>query len=130
MKIEGWENKYVIRNNQGTRIPSGNLLLKVLIRESNRDTNATTQSIRMKLSNLDDYMIKINSDITKFNGYVKILVRSLEARGQRSKALLTHLLKGYLSASDKVFVRYINDKKDRYEEGKPIEFGQVDATCR
>ena len=120
MKIEGWENEYMIRNNQGTRVPSGNLLLKVLIRESHLDTNATTQSIRMKLSNLDDYMLKINSDITKFNGYVKILVRSLEARGQKSEALLTHLFKGYLSASDKIFVRYINDKKDRYEEGKPL----------
>ena len=120
MKIEGWENEYIIRNNQGTTIPSGNLLLKVLIRESHLDTNATTQSIRMKLSNLDDYMNKINSDVTKFNGYVKILVRSLEARGQKSEALLTHLFKGYLSASDKAFVRYINDKKDRYEEGKSI----------
>ena len=125
MKIEGWENEYVIRNNQGSTSPSGNLLLKVIIRESHLDTNATTQSIRMKLSNLDDYMSKINSDITKFNGYVKILIRSLEARGQKSEALLTHLFKGYLSASDKVFVRYINDKKDRYEEGKALSSDQL-----
>ena len=120
MKIEGWENEYVIQNNQGTTTPSGNLLLKVIIRESHLDTNATTQSIRMKLSNLDDYMIKISSDITKFNSYVKILIRSLEARGQKSEALLTHLFKGYLAASDKAFVRYINDKKDKYEEGKSL----------
>ena len=110
MKIEGWEDEYIIRNNQGTKSPSGNLLLKVIIRESHLDTNATTQSIRMKLSNLDDYMVKINSDITKFNGYVKILIRSLEARGQRSDALLTHLFKGYMAASDKNFVRYITDR--------------------
>ena len=120
MKIEGWETEYVVRNNQGSKVPSGNLLLKVIIRESHLDTNATTQSIRMKLSNLDDYMAKINSDITKFNGYVKILVRSLEARGQKAEALLTHLFKGYLAASDKAFVRYINDKKDKYEEGKSL----------
>ena len=120
MKIEGWENEYVIRNNQGTKTPSGNLLLKVIIRESHLDTNATTQSIRMKLSNLDDYMSKIGSDVTKFNGYVKILIRSLEARGQKSDALLTHLFKGYMAASDKNFVRYINDKKDKYEEGEPL----------
>ena len=120
MKIEGWENEYMIRNNQGSTSPSGNLLLKVIIRESHLDTNATTQSIRMKLSSLDEYMSKIDSNITKFNGYVKILIRSLEARGQKSEALLTHLFKGYLSASDKVFVRYINDKKDRYEEGKAM----------
>ena len=120
MKIEGWEDEYIIRNNQGTKSPSGNLLLKVIIRESHLDTNATTQSIRMKLSNLDDYMVKINSDITKFNGYVKILIRSLEARGQRLDALLTHLFKGYMAASDKNFVRYINDKKDKYEEGESL----------
>ena len=120
MKIEGWENEYIIANDQGTKTPSGNLLLKVIIRESHLDTNATTQSIRMKLSSLDDYILKIGSDITKFNGYVKILVRSLEARGQRAEALLTHLFKGYLAASDKVFVRYINDKKDKYEEGKEL----------
>ena len=118
MKIEGWENEYITTNNQGTKVQSGNLLLKVIIRESHLDTNATTQSIQMKLSNLDDYMVKIDCDITKFNGYVKILIRSLEARGQKSEALLTHLFKGYLAASDKAFVRYINDKKDRYEEGK------------
>ena len=121
MKIEAWENEYVIDNNAGTKTPSGNLLLKVIIRESHLDTNATTQSIRMKLSNLDDHMLKISSNITQFNGYVKLLVRSLNARGQRAEALLTHLFKGYLAASDKAFVKYINDKKDRYEEGTEMD---------
>ena len=103
MKIEGWENEYIIRNNQGTRIPSGNLLLKVLICESHLDTNAMNQSIRFKLSNLDDYMTKSNSDITKFNGYVKILVRSLEARGQRSEALLSTFSK----ATNRLLTRFL-----------------------
>ena len=121
MKIEAWENEYIIQTDAGTNSPSGNLLLKVIIRESHLDTNATTQSIRMKLSNLDDHMLKISSDITQFNGYVKLLVRSLQARGQRAEALLTHLFKGYLAASDRSFVKYINDKKDRYEEGEEID---------
>ena len=121
MKIEAWEKEYIIENNAGTTSHSGNLLLKVIIRESHLDTNATTQSIRMKLSNLDDHMLKISSDVTQFNGYVKLLVRSLQARGQRSEALLTHLFKGYLAASDKNFVKYINEKKDRYEEGEEID---------
>ena len=71
----------------------------------------------MKLSNLDDYMVKIGNDVTKFNGYVKILIRIVQARGHKAEALLTHLFKGYLAALDKVFVRYITDKKDKYEEG-------------
>ena len=120
MKIEAWENEYIIENNSGSMSQSGNLLLKVIIRESHLDTNATTQSIRMKLSNLDDYMLKISSNITQFNGYVKLLVRSLQARGQKAEALLSHLFKGYLAASDKNFIKYINDKKDRYEEGEEI----------
>ena len=121
MKIETWEEDYMIRNNEGTIVPSGNLLLKVIIRESHIDTNATTQSIRMKLSNLDEYIMKIGSDITKFNGYVKMLLSSLHARGQRTEDLLSHLFKGYLAASDKVFVRYIEGKKEKYEEGKDLE---------
>ena len=121
MKIETWEEDYLIRNNEGTIVPSGNLLLKVIIRESHIDTNATTQSIRMKLSNLDEYIMKIGSDITKFNGYVKMLLSSLHARGQRTEDLLSHLFKGYLAASDKVFVRYIEGKKEKYEEGKDLE---------
>ena len=120
MKIEAWENEYIIENDSGTTSQSGNLLLKVIIRESHLDTNATTQSIRMKLSNLDDYMLKISSNITQFNGYVKLLVRSLQARGQKTEAILSHLFKGYLAASDKSFNKYINDKKDRYEEGEEI----------
>ena len=31
IKIEGWEDEYIIQNDQGTTIPSGNLLLKVII---------------------------------------------------------------------------------------------------
>ena len=120
MKVESWEREYLITNDAGTMVPSGNLLLKVIIRESHLDTNATTQSIRMKLSNLDEYIVKIESNIIKFNGYVKLLVNNLAARGQRTEDLLTHLFKGYQAASDRTFVRYINEKIERYEEGEDI----------
>lgn len=59
-KVQVWESEYIMMNDQGTIIPSGNLLLKVIIRESHLDTNATTQSIRTKLSNLDIYINTIN----------------------------------------------------------------------
>jgi hypothetical protein len=97
----------------------------VIIRESHLDTNATTQSIRTKLSNLDIYINTINSDITKFNGYVKGLILSLKARGQRTEDLLKNLFKGYLAASDKVFVKYIASKMEKYEEGKDIDPDQL-----
>ena len=120
MKIETWEEEYMITNNQGTIVPLGILLLKGIIRKSNLDTNAITQSIRMKMSNLNKYMSKIRNDVTKFNRYIKLLEGSLVARGQKSDALLSHLFKGYLAASNKAFVKYINKKMDRYEEGEEI----------
>ena len=62
IKVQVWESEYIIMNDEGTYVPSGNLLLKMIIRESNLDTNATTQSIRTKLSNLDLYIQTINCD--------------------------------------------------------------------
>ena len=41
IKVQMWEQEYIIKNDQGTVVPSGNLLLKVIIRESHLDTNAT-----------------------------------------------------------------------------------------
>lgn len=118
MKIQIWEDEYIIENDQGSKIPSGNLLLKVIIRESHLDTNATTQSIRTKLSNLDRYIVTIGNDITKFNGYVKSLVQSLAARGERTEDLLSNLFKGYQAVADKTFLKYIGGKQEKYEEGK------------
>ena len=120
IKVQVWESQYMIMNDQGTIIPSGNLLLKVIIRESHLDTNATTQSIRTKLSNLALYIQTINCNVTKFNGYVKGLVLSLSARGQRTEDLLSNLFKGYMAASDKVFVKYIGRKMENYEEGEDM----------
>ena len=118
MKVQIWEEEYMIENNQGTKVPSGNLLLKVIIRESHLDTNATTQAIRTKLSNLDRYIVTIGNDITKFNGYVKSLVQSLAARGEKTEDLLSNLFKGYQAVSDKMFLKYIGGKQEKYEEGK------------
>ena len=121
IKVQVWESEYIVMNDEGTYVPSGNLLLKVIIRESHLDTNATTQSIRTKLSNLDLYIQTINCDITKFNGYVKRLIMSLSARGQRMEDLLSNLFKGYLAASDKTFIKYISHKMEKYEEGEDVD---------
>jgi hypothetical protein len=114
-KILIWRQQYTV-----DEASSGNLLLKIIIRESHLDTNATTSSIRTKLSNLDSYIVTIASDITKFNGYVRLLIDSLAARGETSNDLLTNLFKGYGSATDKIFVDYIGRKKEKYEEGEDV----------
>ncbi len=115
-KILIWKNDYTI-----DEYKSGNLLLKVIIRESHMDTNATTSNIRTKLSSLDTYIHTIGQDITKINGYVKLLIDSLQARGETNQDLLMNLLKGYAVGSDKEFVSYIKRKHETYEEGTDIE---------
>ena len=91
---------------------SGNLLLKVLVRESHLDTNATTSWIRTQLSSLDEYMMIIGSNIGKFNFHVQTLMGSLTARGETSTDLLTNLFKGYAKCSDKPFVAYMARKQE------------------
>jgi hypothetical protein len=88
-KITMWKSQYTI----GQRT-SGNLPLKIIIRESHLDTNVMTASIRKKLSSLDVYIPTINSNITKFNVQVSLLIDSLTARGETTQDLLTNIFKG------------------------------------
>jgi len=119
-KITIWKLDYMVRG-----YPSGNLLLKVLIRECHLDTNATSGGIRAKLSSLDAYLPTVGYDIMKFNIYIKNLVIQLKARGESSNDLLTNLFKGYLIATDKTFVAYIEKKLELYEEGTNINPDQL-----
>jgi hypothetical protein len=111
-KVTIWKESYMVGNQ-----PSGNLLLKIIIRESHLDTNATTSTIRTKLSNLDKYILTIGCDITKFNGHVKYLVDNLAARGETTNDLLEFLFKGYGVVADTDFRNYIKRKLENYEEG-------------
>jgi len=65
-------------------------------------------------------MKTVNSDIEKFNLYVRKLRQDLSARGEKSNDLLVNLFKGYASASDEAFTRYIQRKKDAYDEGENV----------
>ena len=115
-KILIWENQYTVNG-----LGSGNLLLKIIVRESHLDTNATSASIRTKLTDLDRYLPTIGHDITKFNTYVKLLIDGLRSRGETSHDLLVNLFKGYMACSDREFVAYIKRKQDAFEEGTPIQ---------
>ena len=87
-KVTVWEDQYFING-----IESGALLVKVIIRESDIDTNATIRNVRNKLSSLEKYLPTVGHDITKFNIYVKNLVSELASRGQVTQDLLINLLK-------------------------------------
>ena len=58
--IEPWSDEYHVGDT-----PSGNLLLRVIIRESHLDSNATTSVIRRELTELDDYMALVGSNAGK-----------------------------------------------------------------
>ena len=119
-KLTIWKKEYRCR-----QLPSGNLLLKVLIRECHLDTNATIGGIRNRLSKLDTYLPTVGYNITKFNMYVKNLVDQLRARGEFTNDLLINLFKGYLSATDKSFTAYIDKKLEAYEEGQDMSADQL-----
>jgi hypothetical protein len=98
-------------------LPSGDLLLGVIVRASHLDTNATISTIRTKLSNLDACMLSIGGDITKFNTYVKGLVESLNARGETTTDLVVNLFKGCLAVEDKSFNLCVLRKQEECDEG-------------
>ena len=119
-KVRLWSDQFILDGRE-----SGILLLKVIIRESHLDTNATTNSIRTQLSNLDEYITTIGCDIIKFNEHVKRLLEQLNAHGGETQDLLTNLFKAYMSIKDVCFVDYINEKLSRYEEGELMEADQL-----
>jgi hypothetical protein len=101
-------------------IPCGALLLKIIIRKAHVDTRATISFIRTALSSLDTKMMALDSDISKFNAYVKTQVIALEARGETTTDLLVNVFKGYETAQDSEFALFIKRKKDAFDEGGDI----------
>eukprot|EP00957_Ditylum_brightwellii_P068295 5184976-Ditylum_brightwellii.AAC.1 len=61
-------------------------------------------------------MLKVNSDVTKFNKWLQVNCRLLQAKGEMVYDLLIHLFAGYEQAQDCKFCKYIAKKKVKYEE--------------
>jgi hypothetical protein len=101
-------------------IPCGALLLKIIIMKAHVDTRATVSFIRTTLSSLDTKMMALDSEISKFNAYVKTQVIALEARGETTSDLLVKDFKGYETAQDSEFALFIKRKNDAYDEGGDI----------
>ena len=119
-KVMVWEKDYKVLG-----FPCGISLLKVIIRESYIDTNATSLHIRTQLSSLDTLIGKIGHDITKFNARVKMMMESLAARGETTNDLIINLFKAYKVVPDKAFVKYIVGKEEKYEEGQELNHNSL-----
>ena len=84
------------------------------------DTNATTYQTRIQLITIDDFIATCGNDISKFNGNVKVISQLIKARVETNNYFLTNTFNGYATCRDKVFVKYVTRKKERYEEGISI----------
>ena len=111
-KVTLQEEEYTINS-----MKVGILLLKVIIRVSAIDTNATVMSIRSQLGNIDTYIATVNFDITKTNERVNTLLEALSTRGETTHDMLSNLFRAYRTVKDKQFLRYIEQKESDYEEG-------------
>ena len=116
-KFRLWSDQLILNGRE-----YGILILKVIIWERHLDTNATTNSIRTQLSNLDEYITTIGCDIIKFNEHVKRLIEQLNTHGGETQDLL---FKANVSIKDDLFVDSINEKLSRYEEGELMEADQL-----
>ena len=89
---------YKISNEDGKykpkRVKVSSLLFKLLMAKAIVDTRATTYQLRHNLSNLDNYMSTVNSNIEIFNVYVKNSVEGLKARGEKVDDLVMQLFNG------------------------------------
>ena len=126
-KLNVHEDEYIIGGPGQNKLPSGLCLLKVLMRESHLDSNATTGMIRTKLSNLDIELMQNGNDIIKFNSHVQVLLDQLAARGETTEDLLTNLFKAYATCSDHTFVKYIADHQTKWEDGETLTAQQLMA---
>jgi hypothetical protein len=100
------------RDPQEPPIPCGALLFKIIIRKAHVDNKATVSFIRTALSSLDTRMMALDSDISKFNAYVKTKVIAREARGETNTDLLVNVFKGYETAQDSEFALLIKRKQE------------------
>ena len=114
-KIMLHEKEFTVGHSQ-----SGVLFLKILLRESHIDCNATTTAIRNQMSqaSLEEYLQAIGGDIMKFKEHVMDLIQQLQARGERSTDLQTALFYALQTVKDTSFTKHIADKESRWEEGE------------
>ena len=108
-------------------IPSGPLLLKLIISKAHVDSRATVTFLRTSLTELDAKMIRLDSNITAFNFFVTTQLKSLSVRGETTNDLLINLFKGYKVADDAEFMDFIRRKENEYEEGKDVNTNNLMA---
>jgi hypothetical protein len=106
-------------------IPSGPLLLKLIISRAHVDTRATVSFLRSSLTLLDEKMVSLDSNILLFNAYVRAQVKALTQRNEVTPDLFVNLMKGYKKAQDSEFLDLIRRVNNEYEEGQDIDINTL-----
>jgi hypothetical protein len=97
----------------------GPCYLKTLLIKFHVETNATNFHLRESLSLLPSRMKDLKSNVAKFNDHVSAIVVELAAGGETSSDLIVYVFRSYLSIEDQEFKRYIQNQKEKYDEGDP-----------
>ena len=124
MKVLNEKDKYLIEadptdNDNDELVPSGNLLLKVVLMKSSVDNRSGSYSIRMKLAELDNLITRMDFDIEKFNDRVKSYLEDLSRRGETSDDVNYNLIKAYKTVPVREFVAFIDRLKDDDDNQEP-----------
>jgi hypothetical protein len=85
-------------------VPSGPLLLKMVISQAHVNSRATVSFICTSLTKLDKNMFELDSNVDAFNVYVKLQLKNISAKGDTSNDLLINLFKGYKVTNDVEFL--------------------------
>jgi hypothetical protein len=105
--------------------PSGPCFIKVIIGKATANTIATVNVLRQSISNLVPNMAELNSNIKLFKNQVTYLKNMLTSRMEQVPELMMNIFKRYASATDDNFVRYIQNKRDAYEDGATMSVEQL-----
>ena len=66
----------------------GDLVFKLTMKKVVIDTRETATYLRENLTNLENYMSTVNSDIENFNQYLKVNEDGLKSGGERTDYLM------------------------------------------
>ena len=114
-RVQLWHSQYEVSGQQ-----SGECFLKIIVHKSYLDSNATVATMRLNLTNLDEYMTTNASDIVAFNAYVQSQIDGLAAQGVVTSDLLVNLFKGYKMVKDKPFIDYLQAIENGHEDGSAV----------
>lgn len=104
--------KYTVN---GTR--DGPCYLKTLLSKFYVETRATNFHLRQKMQHLPTTIADMSYNIASFNDRVRELVKDLASGGETSTDLIVYVFEAYLKVDDSVFNRYIERKKEAYDDG-------------